>query len=375
MNIAAIREQFPITRNFNFQNHAAVAGLSVRAAEAIRKYTETARDYAYLGESFFTEVSRVRKLAAKLINANADEVTFCKSTSEGISFVANGLQWNTGDNVVLANVEFPANVFPWMNLQARGVRLKTVIEESGRIPLEKMIAAIDNRTRVVTISAVQYASGYRADLAMLGEVCRERGVFLCVDAIQALGAFPVDVQAMNIDFLAAGGHKWLCAGEGIGIFYCNKSLLGHLRPSTVGWMSMKPTKDFGDMTFEFRDNARRFDAGSYNHAGIHALGGALDLIFEFGLDNITERITMLTDLLVDGVREKGYRVLSPRRPEEKSGIVSFFSDVHDLAHIRDHLQNEYRIIIAQREGRLRASPHYYTTEDEIRQLVHHLPKH
>jgi selenocysteine lyase/cysteine desulfurase len=375
MNVEAAREEFPVTRNFNFQNHAAVSPLSRRAAAALMHYAETARDHGYLGESFPKHAARVRALAAKLIGANPDEITFCKNTSEGLSFVANGLQWNTGDNVVLANVEFPANVFPWMNLRARGVRLKMVVEENGRIPLDKMIAAIDQRTRVVTISAVQWLSGFRADLAALGEVCRERGVFLCVDAIQALGAVPLDVGAMHVDFLAADGHKWLCAAEGAGIFYCTKPLLDHLRPSTVGWMSMKETANFGDCVFEFHDDARRFDAGSYNHAGLYALGAAIELILEYGIDQIHARLIELTDRLVQGIRAKGYRITSPRQPGEKSGIVTFFSDAQDLAHIQQHLQREHRIIIALRDDRLRASPHFYNTEEEIDQLIDVLPKH
>lgn len=375
MDVTAVREEFPVTRNFNFQNHAAAAPISRRAAAAITRYAQLARDHAYLSESFYRHASYVRGLAAKLINTSPDEVTFVKNTSEGLSFVANGLQWNTGDNVVLSNVEFPANVYPWMNLQARGVHLKMVIEENGRIPLERLISAIDNRTRVVTISAVQYVSGYRIDLAALGEVCRQRGVFLCVDAIQALGAFPVDVKKMHIDFLSADGHKWICGPEGAGIFYCNQAVLGHLRPSTVGWLSMKDAENYGHYVFEFRDDARRFDSGSYNIAGIYGLGAAIELLFEIGIDNISERIVRLTDQLVAGVRDKGYRVISPRQPEEKSGIVAFFSDVHDLAAIQRHLQAEHRLIIAVREGRLRSSPHFYNSEAEIQQLIDLLPKH
>jgi len=375
MDLAAVREEFPVTRNFNFQNHAAVAPLSKRAAAAICRYAEMSRDHAYLNESFYRRASAVRTLAARLINANPDEVTFVKNTSEGLSFVANGLQWKTGDNVVLANVEFPANVYPWMNLQARGVHLKMVIEEQGRIPLEKLVAAIDSRTRLVTISAVQYLSGYRIDLAALGEVCRQRGVFLCVDAIQALGAVPLDVRSMNIDFLSADGHKWICGPEGAGIFYCNKALLGHLRPSTVGWMSMKQGEDFGRYVFEFRDDARRFDAGCYNLPGVYGLGAAIELLLEMGIEQIHERLIRLTDLLVASVRDKGYRVVSPRQPGEKSGIVAFFSDVHDPLKVQQHLQSEHRLIIAVRQGRLRASPHFYNTEAEIQQLIDLLPRH
>jgi selenocysteine lyase/cysteine desulfurase len=185
-----------------------------------------------------------------------------------------------------------------MGLQNRGVRLKMVPEESGRVPVEHIASAIDSKTRVVTVSAVQFASGYRVDLAALGRICKERGVLFCVDAIQALGAFPVDVRAMNIDFLAADGHKWLCGPEGCGLFYCNQSLLGHLRPVMAGWLCMKDALDFGNYHFEFVNSACRFDTGSYNLAGIYGLGASLAMFLELGIENVASHLLMLTDRLV-----------------------------------------------------------------------------
>ena len=211
MDYSVFREEFPITRNYNFQNHAAVAPISRRVADAIRAYVQHTEENSYLRGDFQKRVDRIRLVLGTLINAKADEIAFTKNTSEGISFVANGLTWQSGDNVVITNVEFPANVYPWEALRAHGVQVRMVLEEDGRIPLERMIEAIDNRTRVVSISSVQFASGYRTDLATLGEYCQSKGVFFCVDAIQSLGAFPIEVKAMNIDFLAADGHKWLCA--------------------------------------------------------------------------------------------------------------------------------------------------------------------
>ncbi|MDO8631846.1 MAG: aminotransferase class V-fold PLP-dependent enzyme, partial [Phycisphaerales bacterium] len=271
--------------------------------------------------------------------------------------------------------EFAANMYPWMALRPRGVQVRMVFEEDGRIPLERIFESIDSRTRLVTISSVQFASGFRTDLATLGEYCQSKGVFLCVDAIQSLGAFPIDAKAMNIDFLAADGHKWLCAPEGIGIFFVRKELQGHLRPTSIGWMSMKEPFNFNRYQFEFADSARRYDSGSYNLAGIYALGGAVELIQEIGVEAISRRLLELTDRLVEGLRTKGYRVLSSRQPGEGSGIVSFFSDVHAPQPIQSHLQAEHRIVIAVRAGRLRSSPHVYNTEREIDQLVEALPKH
>ena len=245
----------------------------------------------------------------------------------------------------------------------------------GSIPIESIIDDIDSRTRIVTISAIEFASGYRVDLAALGKVCKERGVLFCVDAIQALGAFPIDVRAMNIDFLAADGHKWLCGPEGCGIFYCNQSLLGHLRPVMAGWLCMKNATDFGSYHFEFVNNACRFDTGSYNLAGVYGLGASIEMFLELGIDNVAAHVTLLTDRLVRGIREKGYRVVSSRRPGEASGIVAFISDAHDHAAIQQHLESEHRVVIAVREGRLRSSPHVYNTVEEIDQLLELLPGH
>ena len=248
MDWDSVREQFPVTRNYNFQNHAAVAPISRRCAEAVRQYLKHAEENSYLRGDFYKHANRVRSQVAHLIKANSDEVTFTKNTSEGISFVANGLTWQTGDNVVTTNVEFPANMYPWLALRERGVEVRTVLEEDGRIPIERLIEAVDSRTRVVAVSSVQFASGFRTDLATLGEFCQSKGVLLCVDAIQSLGVFPIDVKGMNIDFLAADGHKWLCGPEGIGVFYVKKELQGHLRPTNIGWMSMKDPFEIGRAT-------------------------------------------------------------------------------------------------------------------------------
>ncbi len=375
MDWQSLRDEFPVTKNYNFMNHAGVAPLSRRSADAARKYLDQAENNAYIRGGFYREIDRVRSLAAKLIGAKADEVAFTKNTSEGISFVANGLSWQHGDNVVTTNVEFAANMYPWQALRAHGVQVHTVLEEDGRIPIERLMEAIDNRTRVVAISSVQFASGFRTDLATLGEFCQSKGVFLCVDAIQSLGAYPIDVAAMKIDFLAADGHKWLCGPEGIGIFYVRKDLQGYLSPTTIGWMSMKNPFEYGRYQFEFQDSAKRYESGSFNMPGIFALGGALDLVLEIGIEKIASRLSCLTDRLVEGVRDRGYRVVSSRQRSESSGIAAFISDAHDHDKLQLHLQQEHRIVIASRCGRLRASPHYYNSEQEIDQLIEALPKH
>ncbi len=375
MDLKAIREEFPITRNYNFMNHASAAPLPRRTVEAVQSYLQQQHERCYVAGGYRKKVEQVRLAAAELIGAKPDEIAFVKSTAEGISFVANGLKWNAGDNIVTTSVEFPSNMYPWMNLQSRGAQIRTVLEENGSIPLENIIEAIDSHTRVVTISAVQYASGFRSDLKELGQWCQKRGVLFCVDAIQALGVLPIDVQEMKIDFLSSGGHKWLCAPEGSGIFYCDSELVGHLRPSTVGWRSMKRGEDFGHYDLTFHDDARRFEASSYNMAGIYGLGASLELLNEVGIENIEKHVLSLTDRLVEGIRAKGYRLISRREEGAASGIVAFTSPTHDHDQIQQHLEKEHRIIITVREGRLRVSPHLYNTPEEIDRLIDVLPKH
>jgi cysteine desulfurase/selenocysteine lyase len=375
MDIEAWRSQMPIVRQYNFLDHAAVGPLSGPAAEAMRRFIDEAHHHGCARGGLFPEAQRVRQLAAKLLHCHAEEVTFVKNTSEGLSLVANGLQFSRGDNIVTTGVEFPANIYPWMNLRDAGVRLKMVPEDKGRIPLDRLVGLIDERTRVVTVSSVQFASGYRTDLMTLGRICQEKGVLFCVDAIQSLGCIPIDVRAMRIDFLSADGHKWLLGPEGAGIFYCRHELLGLLRPSCVGWACMQDALNFGEYKLAFRDDARRFDSGSYNLAGIWGLGASIEWLLSVGVEKIWERVRLLTDRLVQGVRAKGYRVVGSREAAETSGIVAFVSDTHDHTRLVNHLRQEYRTVIGAREGRLRVSPHFYNTVEEIDQLVEHLPGH
>ena len=375
MDIEALRSEMPIVRQYNFMDHAAVAPISGRAAGAMRRFLDEAECHAYARGGLFPESKRVRQLAAKMLNCHPEEVTFVKNTSEGISFVANGLQFSRGDNIVTTAVEFPANIYPWMNLRTAGVQLKMVPEDKGRLPLERVVELIDERTRLVAVSSVQFASGFRTDLAKLGQACQERGILFCVDAIQSLGCIPIDVRAMKIDFLSADGHKWLLGPEGAGIFFCRHELLGLLRPAHVGWMGVKDAQNFLDYTLEFRDDAQRFDSGSYNHVGIWGLGASIEWLLEIGIEHIWDRVRMLTDRLAEGVQAKGYRLVSSREPSEASSIVAFVSDTHDHTRIVSHLRQEYRTVIAAREGRLRVSPYFYNTEEEIDQLIDHLPGH
>ncbi len=372
--------EFPILGKLAFFNHAGVAPISGRAAAAVRAYADQAESLSYLNSHWYSRARQVKRLAARLIGAAGEaEIALIPNTSTGISLVAKGIDWRPGDHVVITNVEYPANRYPWEDLKRFGVEIVEVPQHAdGRIDVEDVTQAVTDRTRVVAISHVQYASGYRIDLKPISDMVHNAGGLLCVDAIQSVGAMPVNVSELGIDFLSADGHKWLLSPEGCGIFYCRESLISTLHPNIVGWMNMVNASDYGNYQFEFQRDARRFEPGSYNIPGIMGLGASLELILEYGIENIWSRIESLTARLCDGLRAKGYRVFSPRNDGERSGIVSFIPpapavrSVPPLEKIVADLESR-GIVIVVREGRLRASPHFYNTPEQINQLIEALP--
>ncbi|MGE5610927.1 MAG: aminotransferase class V-fold PLP-dependent enzyme [Bacillota bacterium] len=382
MDLIGNQEAFPILREWDFYNHAGVSPLPRCAADAIRAYAAQAESVAYLNTGWYRDMEKLRVLSASLINAHRDEIAFIKNTSEGIATVARGIDWQRGDRIVTSGVEYPANIYPWMDVaQQFGAELVMVPEEPGadgarRVPPERILeAAAHPRTRLVSLSHVEYASGQRHDLAAIGSYCRANGKLFCVDAIQSLGILPVDVQAMNIDYLSADGHKWLLGPEGAGIFYCRRQLLSKTRPLIVGWLNVINADDYGTYDFTLKPDAGRFECGTYNIPGLLALKASLELITSVGSSTLAERIRQLTNRLIAGLTAKGYSVLSPRRSDEWSGIVSFVSKTHDHHAIFKMLRQDYKTEIAVREGRLRCSPHFYNTEEQIDRLLAHLPAH
>jgi selenocysteine lyase/cysteine desulfurase len=227
----------------------------------------------------------------------------------------------------------------------------------------------------VTLSHVEYGTGQRFDLATIGAFCRERGIVFCVDAIQSLGVLPVDVKAMHVDYLSAGGHKWLLGPEGTGVFYCRRELLEHTRPPLIGWMNVADPLNYGKYDYTLRGDARRYEPGSYNTAGLLALKASVDLLTGIGVQPQANRLRSVTDRLIRGITSKGYRVISPRNDESWSGIVSFVAaEPGRHRDIWQHLRQEHRTEIALRENRLRCSPHFYNTDEQIDRLIERLPR-
>ena len=366
---------FPSLKSWAFFNHSGVSPMPKPAADAMRRYVEQSENDAYMTGQWYKQAEATRRCAAQLVNADAKEIAFIKNTSEGLAFVANGLDWRPGDEILSTRSEYPANVYPWMAAQQRfGIKHIMIHERADRrIPPEDLFAAVTARTRLIAISHVEYASGYRNDLAAIGAFCRQRGILFCVDAIQSAGALPVDVQAMHIDYLSAGGHKWMLGPEGAGIFFCRRELLDTLHPE-VGWMNVVHATDFSHLDFTLRPDAKRFECGGYNIAGILALGASLEMLLQVGIEMIWKRLFALTTMLAEGVQAKGYRVFSPRAHErECSGIVSFsHANPQDHPAIIKSLEAQ-RIILVERENRLRAAPHFYQGSAQINALIEALP--
>ncbi len=374
MDVQRLRAQeFPVTENWRFFNHAATSPLSRRAAAAMEKQIHEQLALGSVGNDIWTpEREQTRALVARFINADPSEIAFIRNTAEGISFVANGLRWRAGDNVVATNAEYPANIYPWLNLAEQGVLVKLIQEKDGRIFLEDLDKAIDTRTRVVAISFVEFSSGFMNDLVTLGQLCRERGVLYVVDVIQGLGGFPVDVQQAQIDVLACGGQKWLLGPRGCGIFYCSRRAMEHIRVTVVGASSVIDEENYLDYNLTFKPDASRFEYGTHNTVGIAGLRGALELFLEVGPENVARQILTLTDHFCERVTDKGYTLFSSRRPGEKSGIVSFYKKGLESARIAAQLQRQH-FVLSVRDGRLRLSPHFYNTVEEIDALLEALP--
>jgi selenocysteine lyase/cysteine desulfurase len=363
------RKLYPITKRYTYLNHAAVSPLSVKIAEALSKQAEEQVRHGGRAEHIWERrAEEARKQAAKLIRAKRSEIAFVSNTSHGLNLFGRGIDWKKGDNVVLPRVEFPANVYPWLGLKEHGVRIKYVPERNGRILLDDIDKAIDGRTRVVAISYVEFSSGYRNDLEEIGRLCRKRGAYLVVDAIQGMGALRLDVSKCRIDALSAGGHKWLLAPQGTGIFYCSSRVIKKLRHPMPGWMSVVGCHDYYRFKYKLFPDSRRYESAQRNFLGITGLFESLKMINALKIKDVEKRILGLTDHLCGLLDARGLRIFSPRGEAEKSGIVSFYPGEQDAERVWARLLKR-GFVTSAREGRIRVSPHFYNTHDEMERLV------
>jgi selenocysteine lyase/cysteine desulfurase len=369
MDWSRYRAEMPITKRWAFFDHAAVAPITARAQRAINEWAaDMAQNGDVMEHRWVQRIEEVRGLASRLLDADPVDVAFIKNTSEGIGIVAEGFPWKSGDNIVTAAEEYPANIYPWMNLASRGVEFRTVPSRDGRIWIDDIRTAIDSRTRLISLSFVEFASGFRNDLDAVGALCKERGIYFFVDAIQGLGVFPLSVKKTPIDFLSADGHKWMLGSEGAGILYIRRDLVDMLHAVDIGWNSVIGARNFGKVDFRLKPNAGRWESGSLNVGGIAALGASLEMLLEIGIPAISERVTGLTDYLCEWAARIGLEVYSSRKPEDKSGIVSLMTPGTDAIQ-RVRAFKKEGVVINQRAGRLRISPHFYNSHAEIDRLI------
>ncbi len=370
-----IRALFPVTENYIYLNSAAVAPVPTTTIEAVLSQL---RDVSENGSTNFLEwvatKNRAREIVAKMLKVRAEQIAFLRNTSDGFSTVASGLKWRKGDNIVSFAREFPANFYAWRRLRdAFGVELRLCPEREGRIDLDELIGLIDENTKLVSISAVQYDSGFRACLEKIGEAARKVDALFAVDIIQALGTMPFDLEAQKVDVAAGASHKWLCSPEGCGILYLSERARERVEPTLVGWISVDDPWNFEEVEQTWKSSALAWESGTGSASLFYGLEKSAKLLFETGAEKIESYLEELTDYLCELVAGKNYEIVSSRMPGEKSQIVCLkHQNGFTSAEIAKHLENE-KIIVSPRGERIRIAPHFFNNREDIERLIENLP--
>lgn len=369
--------EFPLDQDFLHLNHAAVGPWPVRTIEAINRFAqENLRVGSWHYPQWLETEQGLRQLLADLINADsAEDVALVKNTSEALSFVAAGIDWQDGENIVSSDQEFPSNRIVWESLAPLGVTLRQADLQSMVTPEDALFSLVDDRTRMIAISSVQYASGLQMDLSRIGRFCRERDILFCVDAIQSVGAVRFDVQEIGADFAAADGHKWMLGPEGLGFFYVKPEIRDKLKLTQFGWHMVESIGDFDRKDWQPAATARRFECGSPNMLAIHALHASLSLLHEVGMENIEAQVLANSRYLFQQLSSvPEVELLTPTQAGRYAGIVTFRVRNRDNGEINRQL-HEKRLFCAHRGGGIRFSPHFYTQHDILDsalQLLHNV---
>ncbi len=366
IDVTAYRAEFPITERYAFLSHAAVSPLSRRVQAAVQAYLDRAAREPFLAvfPQVMAQFAELKQRLARLINAaSPDEIVLMPNTAAGINTAAVSLPLRAGDNVLVLDGDYPANVYPWQQLAYRGVLVKVVPQHKGGLDLDLLVRRIDHRTRVIALSTAMFATGFRNDLAAVGQICRERGIYFVVDAIQTLGAFPLDVQAWHIDMLACGSQKWLLSTPGSGFLYVRRELIRDLVPGAyVGAASSVSGQNYLDYNLTLPETAERFTLGTPNVANNLALLAAVTMLQEVGIEQVERQINTLVAALIDDLRERGYQLAADTAPEHRSGIVVALVDNPNAV---SHRLNEAGIVVTPRGAGVRIAPHFYNTLDEV----------
>jgi cysteine desulfurase / selenocysteine lyase len=361
------RQLFPISDDDIYVNHAAVSPLSTRVTAAITDILQhLSAGKIDLFSLLLEKRLELKNNLAQLIHADPGCIAIVTNTSEGLNWLTASLDWKKGDRILLVQDEFPANIYPFMNLKRLGVELDFVPVRNGKILVEDIQKLITRRTRLLSISFVEFLNGFRNDLAAIGAVCKKHDVIFSVDGIQGIGALPLDVQKCRIDFICAGGHKWLMSPQGCGFMYIAPELHARMEPVFAGWLSVKNSWNFLDYQLNFLDNAERYEIGTPNFIGIIGAVAATGLLVEVDPQRIQSHLLQLGDVLIEGLTELGLTYIGSTIREERSGIYSFSSaGTEDLFKF---LSNN-RVHLSLRNKIVRFSPHFYNSGKEMTDII------
>lgn len=369
---------FPITRYNVYLNHAANGPLPSPVVRTLHTYIDDTSNFGNINFARWTEYERgAHRRLASLIHVRPDQLALVASTGDGLMNIANGLRWQPGDTIISAECEFPSNIYPWLNLQEQGVQVHLVATRDNRIAVEDVLVSITGRTRLVSLSLVEFSTGFRNDIATIARYCHERGIICGIDAIQALGALDIDAQELDVDYLAAAAHKWLLGPQTTGIFYVSDALLAQVHVPRRGWFSVETPFDFFNYKQPLKAGAARFEHSSPNRLPIVGLDAALGIFesIDGGMQAVEQRISGLTGYAIAGLERLGYPVVSPQGEGERSGIVCFnvHPDRQDISpqQFVDELASR-NIRVAARGNVVRISPHFYNTLEEIDTLLNAL---
>lgn len=363
------RELFAVTKKLAYLNHAAVGVLPQPAADALHTFIDAHAGAGVLGVApYEAKMPAYRRAVGAYLGASGDEIAIVRNTSEGAAILASSIEWKPGDEIVISDNEFPANATPWLGLRRLGVNVRLVETQRHRLTPDVLRSMMTARTKVVAVSWVSFADGYRHDLAALAEAAHEGGALLCVDAIQGLGAFSLDVRKLGIDALYCGGAKWMLALQGVAFLYVAAQHIDRLAPLAPGWRSVEDIWDFLNYDQPLAANASRYEGGTPNFLGALSLAQSVEIFQHYGTQAIEDHVLALSDRLAEGLLRIGATLAAPRTPGTTSGIVTFTLPDTDSVALGRTLQHAGFVTTYRATG-VRVAPHGYTTAEEIDAFV------
>ncbi|MDH3269589.1 MAG: aminotransferase class V-fold PLP-dependent enzyme [Ignavibacteria bacterium] len=372
--IEKARSYFPYLKNgIIYFNHASTGPINTKVKERIENFLKVRSEEKIDDYYEFKDVAdETKEMIGEMINCSGDRIAFLDNTTNGIIWLAQGIDWKAGDRIILNDVEFPANVYPFLQLKEKGVKVNSIKSKNGIVNAEEVIEAIKPETKLISISFVQFLSGYRVDLEKIGKVCKEKGIIFSVDSIQGLGAIRLDVEKYNIDFLANGTQKWLLGLQGLAFIYIRKELQEQMKAAPIGWLAVKDAWDLLNFDLTTKETAERFQPGTLNNLGIYAFNSSMGLFKEFGFDEIEKQVLSNSKYFIAELEKIGYKSPLHNFPEKHlSGIVSFRNE--SAQKIFDTLSQK-NIVCSLREGYIRFAPHFYNTKQEINTVIDEMKK-